>query len=197
MAQGPLLAAVHQRDLFLPGDGLLTYDDVNVREWLDLTETAAVDLDIVQASLEPSGSLARFRFATAQDVEPLAISAGVRASPESKLLSVVTGTEARKLVRLLGEVIHSEGSLFGELNLALGQVVQGFEGSTPTLADTNFYVVSLGSEPLPGMPDSPLFAKPGGAYLFSPPLNFADRLHWDVESPARSGSIAKPYRNPV
>ncbi len=32
-------AAVFERDWKTPGDGLLTYDDVNGREWLDLSET--------------------------------------------------------------------------------------------------------------------------------------------------------------
>ena len=32
-------AAVFQRDWKTPGDGLLTYDDVNQREWLDLSQT--------------------------------------------------------------------------------------------------------------------------------------------------------------
>ena len=32
-------AEVFERDWKTPGDGLLTYDDVNRQEWLDLTET--------------------------------------------------------------------------------------------------------------------------------------------------------------
>lgn len=32
-------AAVISRDWKTPGDGLLTYDDVNQRVWLDLTES--------------------------------------------------------------------------------------------------------------------------------------------------------------
>lgn len=32
-------AAVHERDWKTPGDGLLTYDDLNKREWLDLSQT--------------------------------------------------------------------------------------------------------------------------------------------------------------
>jgi hypothetical protein len=34
---GQLLAGVFSRDWKTPGDGLLTYDDVNQREWLDLS----------------------------------------------------------------------------------------------------------------------------------------------------------------
>ena len=33
-------AAVFERDWLAPGDGLLTYDDVNKREWLDLSVSA-------------------------------------------------------------------------------------------------------------------------------------------------------------
>jgi hypothetical protein len=36
-------AAVLSRDWKMPGDGLLTYDDVNQREWLDLSETLLTD----------------------------------------------------------------------------------------------------------------------------------------------------------
>jgi hypothetical protein len=35
-------AAVFERDWKAPGDGLLTYDDVNQRVWLDLSETDLV-----------------------------------------------------------------------------------------------------------------------------------------------------------
>jgi hypothetical protein len=176
IVQVPLFGSVHERDLFLPGDGLLTYDEVNNREWLDLTETAARDLNDIHASVEPGGVLEGFHFATAQDVEPLAISAGVQASPQASLWSVVSGTEAHKLIRLLGVIVHAEGDLFGELNLALGQVVQGFEADTgtPVLNDANFVVVSVGSEPLPGSINSPRLARPGGAYYFSTPLAFPD-----------------------
>jgi hypothetical protein len=35
----PARGAVFERDWQTPGDGLLTYDDVNRREWLDVTQT--------------------------------------------------------------------------------------------------------------------------------------------------------------
>ncbi len=170
--QVPLLADIYERDLISPSDGLLTYDDVNDREWLDLMETAAVDLSVVRASCEPGGSLEGFKFATAQDVQALAISAGVQASPQSSLLSVVTGTQAHKLIRLLGKVVHAEGGVLGELNVALGQVVQAFESEVPIFDETNFFVVSIGRGPPPGTISSPAQAQPGGAYYFSTPLLF-------------------------
>lgn len=34
-----LCGGIVEHDFHVPGDGLLTYDDVHKREWLDLTET--------------------------------------------------------------------------------------------------------------------------------------------------------------
>lgn len=171
LIQVPVAAAVYERDLLSPGDGLLTYDHVSQREWLDLPETSGLDLGVINDAVKPGGPWAGFRFATAEDVEQLAISAGVQPSPAPRLDSVVSGAEARKLIRLLGDIIFGEGDLLGEYNIALGQVALGFEGGVPIFDDTNFYVVSLGKERTPGSIDSPLFASIGGAYLISGPFN--------------------------
>lgn len=70
-------AAIFERDLFEPGDGLLTYDDVNQREWLDLTYTEHYTLDDLVTATAPSGPLREFRLAMPEDLNYLASSAGV------------------------------------------------------------------------------------------------------------------------
>ncbi len=72
-----LHAAIFERDFLEPGDGLLTYDDVNRREWLDLTYTSGVSLKGIQSLMTTNGIFEQFEFATLEDIEPFASSAGV------------------------------------------------------------------------------------------------------------------------
>ena len=81
----PARAAVVSRDWRELGDGLLTYDDVNNREWLDLSESLLSHfyqpgvsiLDTALAELEPGGLFDEFTWATGDDVTALARSAGI------------------------------------------------------------------------------------------------------------------------
>ena len=78
-------AAVMERDWLAPGDGLLTYDTVNQREWLDIPATLLSQfgstteeaIPAALAELEPGGSLADFTLASREDVAALVASAGV------------------------------------------------------------------------------------------------------------------------
>lgn len=81
-----LLAGVSERDWKTPGDGLLTYDDENQREWLDLTQTQLFQFpgttleDRYQAVLAetiPGGMFHGFTPAVANDALALAQSAGI------------------------------------------------------------------------------------------------------------------------
>jgi hypothetical protein len=72
--------AVFERNWKAAGDGLLTYDDVNQREWLDLPLTLAssgVFPDGVFTEMHPGGLLDGFSWAKGADVIALAESAGV------------------------------------------------------------------------------------------------------------------------
>jgi hypothetical protein len=80
------MAAVISHDWKIPGDGLLTYDDVNQREWLDLTESrlsrfpgATFEQRYQNALLElaPGGMFADFNAANRTDLLALAQSAGI------------------------------------------------------------------------------------------------------------------------
>lgn len=79
-------AAVFERDWKAPGDGLLTYDDVNQREWLDLSQskltrfpgaTYPERFQSVVSELGPGGTLDGFSVAKSDDLRFLAQSAGI------------------------------------------------------------------------------------------------------------------------
>jgi hypothetical protein len=80
-------AAVISRDWKTPGDGLLTYDDVNQREWLDLSQTLLTSqfpgatqedrYQYVASQTAPGGLFAGFSVAKSVDVIALAQSAGI------------------------------------------------------------------------------------------------------------------------
>ena len=89
-ATTPLSAAVIERDWLAPGDGLLTYDTVNNREWLDLTETILAQfgggpspislVTLHQNVVSQTGSGGQFEgfvVATESDVADLAASSGI------------------------------------------------------------------------------------------------------------------------
>jgi len=140
-----LEGAVFERDFIVPGDGLLTYDNVNHREWLDLTETVGVDLATVLEWMAPGGKLEGFSFALLEDVEALAFSAGVDwMYPWS--LPTPPGHESEALTMLLGPVNDVMG-----IKVSLGLVAIGFSDDEPLFDDTNLIVmcVTCTTEPLP------------------------------------------------
>ena len=102
----PLLnAAVLERDFLAPGDGLLTYDDVNHREWLDLTETLDWSLTELHQAVAPHGPLQGFSIATVEDLTGLATSAGVEWLRPDQLFPAVPGESASNLIDLVGVLL--------------------------------------------------------------------------------------------
>jgi len=84
-AAHPADAAVFERDWQTPGDGLLTYDDVNQREWLDLSvsrldQFPEARLENAVAEIAPGGLFEGFTWAKRDDVTALAQSAGIDTS---------------------------------------------------------------------------------------------------------------------
>lgn len=65
-------AALMETDYLNEGDGLLIYDDVNQREWLDVTATTGISADAALALHGEEG----FRLATSADVFQLYSEAG-------------------------------------------------------------------------------------------------------------------------
>jgi hypothetical protein len=85
-ATNPSSAAVFERDWKTLGDGLLTYDDVNQRDWLDLSESLLSKFsgatledryqDVI-TELAPNGMFEGFTVAKRADVSALGLSAGI------------------------------------------------------------------------------------------------------------------------
>jgi len=101
----PLHAGVVERDFQNPGDGLLTYDEVNQREWLDLTETIDWSLADLLEGLSSNGPLQGFFLANKEDVSGLATSAGVEWLLPGQAFPVVEGNSAKNLIDLVGTIL--------------------------------------------------------------------------------------------
>jgi hypothetical protein len=110
-------AGVSSRDWKTPGDGLLTYDDVNRREWLDLSVSLTLPVprfESVIAELEPGGIVQGFTIAKRADIVSMAESAGIQV----EVFDFATNVAATdRLIDLLGE---TRGSPTGEFRTATG-----------------------------------------------------------------------------
>lgn len=97
--------AVIERDWRAPGDGLLTYDTVNQREWLDLSQTLRINfppnyrVEDVALELEPGGMFEGFTWANIEDVTEFAQSAGI---DTTTLDLAVNGDAVNSLLDLIG-----------------------------------------------------------------------------------------------
>jgi len=116
-------AAVSERDWenAPPGNGLLTFDDVNNREWLDLSETildqfpGATGPEKIQSvvkELNPGGMFEGFTIANSNDVIALAQSAGISTST----FDFNTNQDATKyIIELLSPTIVLSSSRFATI----------------------------------------------------------------------------------
>lgn len=118
LTAGRINAAVSERDWKAPGDGLLTYDDVNQREWLDLSVSSLAQfpdpkLENALAEISANGLFAGFTFAKRSDVHALAVSAGIDPTTDSFARNA---SPVRSVIELLsptppftGTILHSIG----------------------------------------------------------------------------------------
>jgi hypothetical protein len=109
-------AAVFERDWKVPGDGLLTYDDVNQREWLDVPLSLLAiygNFDLVVAETGPGGDFEGFTPAKSDDVLALAQSAGIVVASTDIF---VNGGATSALVSLLGGTSSTGNSSIGFLD---------------------------------------------------------------------------------
>jgi hypothetical protein len=137
------LGGVISTDLETVGDGLLTYDTINKREWLDLPETSGMRLAEVLAQMEPGGRLEGFQFATLEDVTELAASAGV-GWMEPWLLPGNRDARAFDLIGLLGPVFHRTGGVLVDVRASFGLIADENSLGERMFNDTNFCVVNVG-----------------------------------------------------
>jgi hypothetical protein len=123
-------AAVISRDWKTPGDGLLTYDTVNRREWLDLSQTVLnsqfpgtdreAKYEYVVGQTGPGGLFEGLTVAKVEDATALAQSAGVDTSTLSYDVNANTTTALIQLlsVTALFPTRNSAG-LLDELNSSM------------------------------------------------------------------------------
>jgi hypothetical protein len=158
--------AVFERDWLAPGDGLLTYDDVNQREWMDLTQTQLSEFpgatleEKYQSVIDETGlggTFAGFTPALREDVIALAVSSGI--DPNSlDGTDTMNGIPTRALIELLSPTHVDAGSLeslasTGFLNdidgidRLLGTVFVGIDGRTGLLrGGVTFFINRQGQE---------------------------------------------------
>ena len=130
-------AAVFERDL-VPGsgDGLLTFDDVNQREWLDVPQTLLARIaqetsgcstfECVAESFLATSEFSGFEWATRADVFELAESAGIDATTvDFAINELATGT----LLGLLGITLPFNNGFFDETVGGTYGFVQVVDGS--------------------------------------------------------------------
>ena len=152
----PLHAAVVEHDFLAPGDGLLTYDDINQREWLDLPYVFT-SLDNIKSKMVPGEFLEDFKFATEEDVRNLNLSAGPSEYHES-------GVD--DLIDSLGFIVRATGGVLGTLEFTLGQVAVGFDNGQPIFDDTNVVLQNIGGGLQPGNCNNPLYCnEPGRDFI--------------------------------
>lgn len=110
------IAAVIERDWKTPGDGLLTLDTVNQREWLDLSQTVldtrfpgsnpnpSVALELryqyVVGQTAPGGIFDGFTVAKSDDVIALALSAGIDTSTNDFVTNSLSASSLGQLLSL-------------------------------------------------------------------------------------------------
>ena len=113
----PVTAAVFERDWKTPGDGLLTFDDVNQREWLDLSVSRLDQfpeprLENAIAELTPGGLFEGFTWAKRDDVIAFAQSAAIDTSTSNIAINQIPITE---FINLLGSTAERDESFIRRL----------------------------------------------------------------------------------
>lgn len=128
-------AAVIERDWKTLGDGLLTFDTVNKREWLDLPLQFSIPTpryDNVVAELGPGGMFEGFRVASIQDVTALAESAGMTIGTSDYNTNAAS---ANVLIDLLGRTQSPDATMF--------RTSRGFVSETFLLGPATFHVTGI------------------------------------------------------
>jgi len=100
-----LRAAIIERDLYEPGDGLLTFDTINRREWLDVTATGELSFAAVEWLLAPGRPLDGFELGSVADVELLVDSSGLNSISMTVEQREAIGDELMTLLGITIEVI--------------------------------------------------------------------------------------------
>ena len=145
----PVYADVFERDL-VPGsgDGLLTFDDVNQREWLDLTQTFTAEFPGgylgVLDELAPGGIYEGFQTASRADVIALAESAGIDTTTfDSEINSAATVN----IIALLDMSPPTAAGFTNETSLEDGDLYVGVFSGTASSQEAGLFFGTRSSSP--------------------------------------------------
>jgi hypothetical protein len=135
-------AAIIERDFYSAGDGLLTYDTVNQREWLDVIATYGITQPQLDDLLIPDGPLAGFELGSFDDVKALLVSAGFDPLQipgdqdfETAVSFIETVSGIRAGVGILGVTYYTSARI---------------QNPTPSDSEDTVDVYAFGSESIPG-----------------------------------------------
>lgn len=173
-------SAVFERDWVAPGDGLLTYDDVNQREWLDLTETQLFNFPgntlqeqyaAVVAHTASGSEYSEFLVAMEDDVRALAESAGINTTT---LDFEANGASASIVIDLLGNTIDREtptkntrsGGFVATSNQELASVWMTFNSNSRAARNAGFRDLSGELERDFGFFGPPPLLETSGVWLY-------------------------------
>ena len=172
LATLPLHAAVVEHDFLAPGDGLLTYDDVNQREWLDLSY-AYTSLDNIKSKMVPGEFLEDFLFATKDDVRALHLSAGP---------TVYSPDGIDPLIDKLGFIFRAQGGFINVLESTYGLVAVKFTDGEPIFDGTAASFENVGGAYPPGEFNNPLIISQGGRRISVTSPDERDANNWQLSS---------------
>jgi hypothetical protein len=158
-------AAVFERDWHTPGDGLLTYDDVHRREWLDLSVSRMDQfpepwLENAVAQIAPGELFDGFQWAKRDDVISFAESAGIDTTTLNPFITnneiAVTGLiellsvtyQSSQLTRSIGFIDEYE---FGQQSGAIFKL-----NANPITGEVALAGLSIGGDDLLGLGSSGL-----------------------------------------
>jgi hypothetical protein len=106
-------AAIIERDLYEPGDGLLTFDTVNRREWLDVTATGELRFPAVEWLLAPGRPLEGFELASVTNVESLVDASGFNSTTKTVAQRGAIGDAMMAMLGITIEYITEFGEYAG------------------------------------------------------------------------------------
>lgn len=142
------IAALVERDLYAPGDGLITYDTETNLEWLDLSQTVGMSYGEIQ---NRTGALAGWSWANASTLETLRINAGINFNGTTRDSTYVNNMYA--FVDLVGATRTIDTTLF--VITGKSELFSGFVAETETayiIPETEGIFGNVSPPPLPDTP---------------------------------------------
>ncbi len=170
-------AQLVSRDLHEVGDGLLTYDEANQREWLDLPYTGKYtnEEDFLSA-LSPGGEFEGFQFASEEDLLGLFRLDEIQRS-DRFFMNANLNRVANGLIDLFDWTYEARGSIVGTWTVASGLVETHFGDlsiGNHLFDGTTISVQTTGTELVPGTLNRPINGRqlPNNVFVLDAPILF-------------------------